>query len=97
MKKGSVNKKKTSVNEQGQALKDLTAHNIKVTIDTEKVQKDQTLVLTKEEFKKDEVVSKSDMTSELANHTKVRMNIKNFAILQKKEIRQTYKIKETLG
>ena len=58
-----------------------------MTIDTEKVQKDQTLVLTKEEFKKDEVVSKSDMTSELANHTKVRMNIKNFAILQKKEIR----------
>ena len=58
-----------------------------MTIDTEKVQKDQSLVLTKEESKKDEVVSKADMTSELAQHTKVRMNIKNFAILQKKEIR----------
>jgi calcium-dependent protein kinase len=29
--------------------------------------------------------------------SKVKMNIKNFAILQKKEIRATYKIKETLG
>ena len=31
--------------------------------------------------------SKGDITSEPAHHTKVRMNIKNFAILQKKEIR----------
>lgn len=44
-------------------------------------------MLNKEESKKDEVSSKADITSEPAQHQKVRMNIKNFAILQKKEIR----------
>jgi hypothetical protein len=56
-------------------------------LETEKVHKEQTLVLTKEESKKDDLLSKADITSEPAQHTKVRMNIKNFAILQKKEIR----------
>ncbi len=53
-------------------------------------------MITREELKLESLGSKGDITSE-AQHSKVRMNIKNFAILQKKEIRQTYKIKETLG
>ena len=38
---------------------------------------------------------KSNMA--VANNEKVKVNIKNFAILQNKEIKSTYKIKETLG